>query len=436
MTVAEASFQPDEFRRVDAATLGLAKPEPRKIALLGYRSHPFVGGQGIYLKYLSRALAALGHRVDVISGPPYPDLDDNIALIKVPSLDLFARKSHVTALRPRHLISFADTFEWWSMLTGGFAEPYTFGRRIQKHLSTSDYDIVHDNQSLCFGLLNLQRRGMKVVATIHHPIHRDRAIALQATQKWGDRLLVKRWYSFLRMQERVVKALDNVITVSRASQRDIARYFCRASEQTPVIPNGVDTDTFCPLADVPRSRRRILTAVSSDQPLKGLPYLLAAVAKLKERYPDIHLRVIGSLRKGGATEKQLRQLKLTNNVSFASGVSTVQLVNEYARAALVVCPSLYEGFGLPAAEAMSCGAALIVTDGGALPEVVGDAGVVVPAADSGALAAQITTLLEHPERARAMGRSARRHIVENFCWQKVALQLSHYYESIIDRADH
>jgi len=436
MTVAEPSIQFSESQPFGSEAANFPPVTSRKIALLGYRSHPFVGGQGIYLKYLSRALGALGHEVHVISGPPYPDLDINIPLIKVPSLELFEQRSHIKALRPRHLTSYSDTFEWWSMLTGGFPEPYTFGRRIQKILRHSDYDIVHDNQSLCSGLLALQKKGLNIVTTIHHPIHRDRDIALKTAIKWSDRLLIRRWYSFLRMQKTVAKNLHNVITVSRTSQNDIQTYFARSTRQTPIISNGIDTQTFCPRPEVSRTPRRIITTASSDQPLKGLRYLLTAVAAIRNQYPNVQLCIIGSLKKYGETAKQLDTLQLQNNTCFRSGITTEKLVEEYAKSSVAVCPSLYEGFGMPAGEAMSCGVPVVATDGGAMPEVVGNAGIIVPAADSQAIAREIKYIFDNPAQAQALGKRARQHIIESFCWEKVALQLSNYYESIISRAHH
>ena len=404
---------------------------PRKIALLGYRSAPFVGGQGIYLKYLSRALAALGHTVDVYSGPPYPELDGNIGLIKVPSLDLFEHDNHVWALRPKHLLSYSDVIEWWSMLTGGFAEPYTFGRRVAKKLRGTHYDIIHDNQSLCFGLLALQKTGTPVVSTIHHPIHRDLEIALAAAPRWGDRLLIRRWYSFLRMQNRVVKKLKHVITVSTASQGDIEKYFHRPTHNTQVIPNGIDTETFRPLPHIQRLPHRIITTASSDQPLKGLSYLLRAIATLKPRYPKLHLHVVGKLKEDGATRKLLDELALGDSVSFVSGIATEALVEAFAKASVMVCPSLYEGFGLPVGEAMACGLPVISSDGGALPEVVGDAGIVVEKGKADAIANALTEIFDNPERAANLGTHARARIEQSFSWHAVARTLSQYYEKIL-----
>jgi glycosyltransferase involved in cell wall biosynthesis len=402
---------------------------PLRIALLGYRSHPHVGGQGIYLKYLSRALVRKGHSVHVLSGPPYPELDPEVRLIKIPSLDLYTSPNHVRALRWHHLRSVSDTFEWWTMATGGFAEPYTFGRRLVRYLRQHghEYDLIHDNQSLCYGLLELQKRGLPVVATVHHPITRDRDLALAEAKNWGHRLLIRRWYSFLSMQERVARQLRHVVTVSECSKRDITREFGRPEHQTQVIPNGVDTELFRPQPEIPRIPGRIITTTSSDQPLKGFAVLLQALRQLRAFFPEVHLRVIGRLQEGGRNQRLLRNLGLEEYVSFCSGIGDAELVAEYARASVAVCPSLYEGFGLPATEAMSCGVPLVSTDGGALPEVVGDAGLVVPAGDSGALANALHQVLTDPMLAGTLMRSGRRRMEQTFCWGRVAEDLTAFY---------
>ncbi len=410
--------------------------QPIRICLLGYRSAPFVGGQGVYLNYLSKALVDMGHQVDVLSGPPYPILDERVKLVEIPSLDLFEAPSHVTALRWKHLKSWSDFFEWWSMLTGGFAEPYTFTRRVTKYLKKNrhQYDLVHDNQSLGYGLLKLQKQGIPVVATVHHPITRDRQLALDAAPRWGDRLLVKRWYSFLGMQKKVVQQLKHIVTVSEQSRTDISAAFDCPQQDIGLIYNGIDTETFAPDATITRQPYRILTTASSDQPLKGLRYLLDAMATLTNDYPELELMVVGKLKPEGQIEQQLKALKLTDKVSFVSGVSTPKLVELYNEATMVVSPSLYEGFGLPAGEAMACGTPVISTDGGALPEVVGDCGIVVPAGNSAALADAIKQLLDDPALRDEYGLRGRQRILKTFCWKVAAQHFTHYYQKVLREA--
>lgn len=411
------------------SALNTATACPLRIALLGYRSHPHVGGQGIYIKYLSRALVRLGHSVDVLSGPPYPELDPEVRLVRIPSLDLYNVPNHIRALRWHHLRSWSDTVEWWSMATGGFAEPYTFGRRLVRYLREhgSEYDVIHDNQSLCYGLLDLQTQGLPVVATVHHPITRDRDLALADAKSWGHRLLIRRWYSFLAMQTKVVRKLRHVVTVSECSRRDIATEFGRDAQQTHVIGNGVDTERFRPRPEIPRAAHRIITTTSSDQPLKGFGVLLEALKQVRADLPNAHLVVIGKLQEGGANQRLLHRLDLEHCVSFRSGISDEELVDEYARASLAVCPSLYEGFGLPAAEAMSCGVPLVSSSGGALAEVVGDAGVLVAPGDARALADGIRRVLGNRVLSQALMQMGRQRIVREYCWDRVAMRLTRYY---------
>jgi len=404
-----------------------------RIALLGYRSQPHGGGQGIYMRYLSKALVEAGHTVDVISGPPYPLLDPRVRLIKLPSLDLF--ENGLRSLRPRHLTSMTNVIEWLSQLTGGFAEPYTFGRRAVKYLRRHghEYDLIHDNQSLSYGMLQIQAMGLPLVTTIHHPITSDLRIALNAARSWRERLLIRRWHSFLAMQKKVVRQLRNIVTVSDCSRQDIARDFGLQPAGISVAHNGIDIDDFKPLPGVERNPLRLMATCSADQPLKGLRYLLHAYARLLDRHPDLELLLVSKPKPGGVTEQLVQRLGIADKVRFVSGISTEQMVHYYAEAAIAVVPSVYEGFGLPAGEAMACGVAVVSTDGGALPEVVGDAGVIVPVKNVDALVEAIDSLLRDPQRRAELGARARRRIENNFCWQVCARQMTDYYQQVLER---
>ncbi|MCB1694230.1 MAG: glycosyltransferase family 4 protein [Pseudomonadales bacterium] len=405
---------------------------PLKIALLGYRSNPYSGGQGIYLHYLSKALLAAGHEVDVISGPPYPELVDGVRLIELPSLDLFAAPNHVTALRWRHLRSLTDTFEYFSMLTGGFPEPYTFGRRLESWFRREKprYDIVHDNQSLCYGTLALQNRGIPVVTTIHHPITSDLALALAGAESLGHRLLIKRWHNFIGMQKKVASRLHHIVTVSECSRRDIIEAFGLLPARVRVVYNGIDTETFRPLANVQRKPNQVMATASADQPLKGLAYLLRAMAMLRSHHPGLELLVVGKVKEGGETDRLLDSLGIRDRVRFVSGLRTEEIVRHYAESTVVVVPSIYEGFGFPAGEAMSCGVPVVSTDGGALPEVVGDAGKTVPVRDAGAIADAIGGLMADAGERERLGAAGRRRILERFSWQIAADQMVETYRSV------
>ncbi len=435
MTIAESILAGDQ--QPVAAVLSLASVPRRslRICLLGYRSDPFGGGQGVYLRYLSKALLEAGHRVDVISGEPYPQLVDGVRLIKMPGLNLYA--NGLFSLRPRHLGSRANIVEWLSKLTGGFAEPYCFGLRVVKYLREhgQQYDLVHDNQSLCSGLLQLQQMGLPVVATIHHPITSDVRIALNASHHWWERLLIRRWHYFLHMQTRVVRKLKHVITVSDCSRTDIANAFAIKRAAIELIYNGIDTDVFKPCPQISRAKRSLIATASADQPLKGLHFLLKAFVILRREFPDLQLLIIGKPKPGGKTEKLIRRLRLGSELQFEHGVSTRQLVERYAGATLAVVPSIYEGFGLPAGEAMACGVPVVSTDGGALPEVVGDAGITVPTADAEALAVAIAALLRNPAQRTKLAQRGRERMLAKFSWRVVAHTLTDYYEYVLAHAN-
>ena len=412
-----------------------APNSPMRIALLGYRSNPFSGGQGIYLKYMSSALAEAGHEVDVISGEPYPDLDPRVRLVKLPGLNLYEANNHVTALRPRHLRSMTDTFEWLSMLTGGFPEPYTFGRRLQRHFqalqrSGTRYDIVHDNQSLSYGALALQQQGLPLVTTIHHPITWDRDIALTHAENWQERLLIRRWHNFLNMQTRVARRLQWVVTVSERSRQDICAAFDISPKQVHVVYNGVDTQAFRPEPDIARNPWQLITTPSADQPLKGTQHLIPAFSQLCRQFPKLRLTFIGQPKPGGPTERLIDQLGVRERIVFMHGISADEMRALYAGSAVAVIPSEYEGFGLPAAEAMACGTPVVSTDGGALPEVVGEAGLVVPAGSPNALASAIGELLQDPARRAELGRRGRGRIEKNFSWSQAASQMTALYQQV------
>ena len=401
--------------------------KPLKICLLGYRSQPYGGGQGIYIKYLSKALVEAGHQVDVISGQPYPHVDPRVNLIKMPGMNLF--ETGLGSLRLHHLRSVTNMIEWTGKLTGSFSEPHCFGRRVFKYLKKHgrDYDIIHDNQCLSWGMLKLQKHGFPLVTTIHHPITSDLQIALNAASSWSERLLIRRWHSFLTMQKKVATQLTNVVTVSERSRQDIASAFEIPPERINLVYNGIDTSEFRPMPEIARKPFRIMATASADAPLKGVRYLLEAVAKLAVQYPQVELLMVGQPKPGGETERLIQTLRLHDRVRCVSGISTEKLVHYYAEAEVVVVPSVYEGFGLPAGEAMACGVAVVSTDGGALPEVVGDAGIQVPVKDSAAIARAVAVLLDNDEKREKLAAAGRERIESLFCWSRAATQMVDYY---------
>jgi glycosyltransferase involved in cell wall biosynthesis len=407
-----------------------------RIALLSYRSKPHSGGQGVYVRALSRELAALGHRVEVLSGQPYPDLDDGVALTKVPSLDLYREPDPFRTPRPSEIRDWVDLAEWATMCTAGFPEPLTFTLRAARLLlpRRSEFDVVHDNQSLGYGLLRLARAGLPTVATVHHPIAIDRTLELAAAPSLRRRLTLHRWYAFTRMQSRVAPRLNALTTVSENSRRDIEQHMGLPAEEIEVIPVGIDPDVFTPPPpDHPRDPGSIVVITSADVPLKGLVHLLEAVAKLRTERP-VQLTVVGTARPGGPAEAALDRLALRGAVRFTGFLPEPELVALLQQAAVVAIPSLYEGFSLPAIEAMACATPLVTTDAGALPEVVGTrAGLRVRAGDVGELTAALALVLDSPGLGEQLGRAGRRRVLESYTWRATAQRTADWYGEVLQQ---
>jgi glycosyltransferase involved in cell wall biosynthesis len=273
-------------------------------------------------------------------------------------------------------------------------------------------------------------RRLPTLATIHHPITVDLDIAIRAERYFWRKLKQLRWYSFIHMQKQVARTLPYILTVSECARRDISRDFTIPLERFRIVPNGINTDLFYPLPHVQRDIHRIIVTNSADTPLKGLIYLLHAIAEIRRRRP-VRLVVIGQPKPNGTIERLVRKLNLADQVSFTGRISSAAFVREYARAGMAVVPSVYEGFGLPAGEAMACGVPVIATTGGALPEVVGDAGVLVPPRDTPALAAAIEDLLDHPAKAVALGQRGYQRVQAHFTWQRAAEKTVNAYREVI-----
>jgi glycosyltransferase involved in cell wall biosynthesis len=409
-----------------------------RICFLTYRGNPHCGGQGVYTRHLTRELAALGHTVDVWSGPPYPRLDAGVALRRVPSLDLWNRDAFFRRPRFAQLRDPINLVEWLSTVTGGFPEPITFSRRVARLYrrlpSAERYDVVHDNQCLGDGLLELQK-GVPLVATIHHPITIDRDIAFEAARTALQRMGVSRWYSFIPKQKRVAARLDCVTTVSQASAADIQRELGVDGARMRVVENGVELDVFRPQPEIRRRPDVLITTISATAPLKGFRFLLEALAAVRTQFPRVTLKVVGQ---DGhqATQRRIAELGLAGAVEFTGPLNDTEIARAYAEATLAVVPSLYEGFGLPAAEAMACEVPVVSTSAGALPEVVGrdgEAAALVPPAASAELAGAIAALLDAPERRAQMGAAGRKRVQSLFTWQRAAARVVDIYRELIER---
>ena len=395
-----------------------------RIAYLAYRGNPHSGGQGVYTRYLTAELANLGHHVEVFGGQPYPVLEDGVTFVPVPSLDLYRQPDPFRVPHPREFKTREDLLEFALMCTAGFPEPLTFSLRARKVLARrlGEFDVVHDNQCLGRGLLGMMDDGWPLVATLHHPITVDRDLELAHARTRRRRVTLRRWYGFLKMQSEVARQLPSIVTVSESSRRDIVAQMGVDAERLSVVPVGVDHLRFKPLPHVPRVPGRVMTTASADVPLKGLVPLLEAMAKVRTERPA-ELVVIGKPRRETRVGETIERLNLHGAVRFVSGVSDAEIVRLYAEAEVAVVPSLYEGFSLPAIEAMACGVPLVATTGGALPEVVGtdgDTGLLVPPGDPGALAQAIGLALDEPGLRERLGRAGRSRVLERFTWRRTA----------------
>jgi len=378
---------------------------------------------------------ALGHSVEVFAGQPWPELDEGVGLTPVPGLDLYRNPDPFRIPHPREFRDRADWAEFAIMCAAGFGEPYAFSKRIAEVLRTrlGDFDVVHDNQCLGSGMLDVLADGWPLLTTLHHPITVDREIKLAHDTSAWQRFTTKRWFGFLTMQTKVAKQLPAIVTVSRSSRRDIAAQMGVDPQKMTVVPVGVDHEVFRPFDDVAEVPGRLMVTTSSDVPMKGLVPLLEAVAKLRTER-EVELVVIGKPKAGGRVDQALDRLSLRDAVRCVSGISDAELARLYGEAQVAVVPSLYEGFSLPAIEAMACGRAVVATTGGALPEVVGDDGttaLLVAPDDPEALAAGIAALLDDPERRAVLGAAARERVMHRFTWQVTAIGTAACYQAML-----
>ncbi|POX36295.1 glycosyl transferase family 1 [Streptomyces sp. Ru73] len=409
---------------------------PLRIALLTYKGNPFCGGQGVYVRHLSRELAGLGHSVEVIGAQPYPVLDAGVPLTELPSLDLYRQPDPFRTPKRDEYRDWIDALEVGTMWTGGFPEPLTFSLRARRHLTArrGDFDVIHDNQTLGYGLLG--DLGAPLVTTIHHPITVDRQLDLDAADGWRRRASVRRWYGFTRMQKRVARRLPSVLTVSGSSAQEITDHLGVRQDRIHVVHIGADTDLFSPDPSVPEVPGRIVTTSSADVPLKGLIHLVEALAKVRTENPGAHLVVVGKRADDGPVAAAIERFGLGGAIEFVKGISDAELV-DLVRSAQVACvPSLYEGFSLPAAEAMATGTPLLATTGGAIPEVAGPDGetcLAVPPGDADALAAGLHRLLGDADLRRRLGAAGRARVLSRFTWRQAAIGTAERYREAIAR---
>ena len=407
---------------------------PLRVAYLTYRGKPHVGGQGVYTRHLTKALADLGHSVEVFGGQPYPVLDDRITMHKLPSLDIFNDTYPGRVPAYWEIKTWPDVVETARFMTGQFSEPLAFSKRALRTLTprVNDFDLVHDNQCLGWDILKIEKL-IPTIVTLHHPITKDRELEMSHAPSRWKRRSVGRWYSFVDMQGKVASKMPRIVVVSENSITDINKDMGVSRERMRLVPVGVDPDLFKPQPHIARQPGRLITTASADVALKGLSYLLEAMAVLRKDR-DIRLTIIGKPRPGHSMDL-IDSLGLRPHIDFVSGVTDERIVELYAEAELAVVPSLYEGFSLPAIEAMSTGICLVATDGGALPEVTGTHNETVlqcPAANAEALAAVIASGLDSAELRARIGEAGRQRVISRWTWKHCAELTVEQYREVLD----
>ena len=412
--------------------------DPLRIAYLVYRGNPHCGGQGVYTRELAAEITELGHEITVFSGPPYPDLVHPEQLVEVPGLDLYPARNPFRVPWPHEFRDLIDVREFAIMCGAGYPEPYAFSLRIRRELQDrrADFDLVHDNQCLGRGLVPMMREdGWPVLATLHHPITVDREVELAHTRNPWRRFTLRRWYAFLDMQMGVARQIPRVLTVSESSRRDIVEQMGLPASHLHVVPVGMNPAVFRPRPGIERMPGRLMTTASADIPMKGLSHLLEALAKVRTEVEGAHLVVIGRPKAKSRIPALLERLGLLDAVEFVSGVTTERIVDLYAEAEVACVPSLYEGFSLPAVEAMACGVPVVGTTGGAVPEVIGrdgETGLLVAPADPDALAGGILRMLGDRALRRRIGDAGRARALANFTWRRTAEATVEHYRALVD----
>ena len=298
----------------------------------------------------------------------------------------------------------------------------------------SEFDLVHDNQCLGTGIWKIHEAGLPVLETIHHPITVDRRLETKHAPTPWKRFTKNRFYAFTGMQTKVARKLPRILTVSSNSYDDIIADYGVDAERLHIVHVGVDPQQFRPMEDVNVVPGRLMTTASADVAMKGLAFLLEALAKLRAEDTSIHLVVIGKPKYDSKATQLIKELELAECIEFVSGVPDQRIVELYNEAEVAIVPSLYEGFSLPAIEAMSCGVPLVATTGGALPEVVGEDGITalqVPPGDSDALTQKIRWALQQTNLRPTVGAAGRERVIQNFSWKITAERTVEHYRALL-----
>jgi glycosyltransferase involved in cell wall biosynthesis len=405
-----------------------------------YQGNMYSGGQGVYLFYLSRELARMGHEVHVIAGPPYPTLDERVVTHNVKDYsywtyhhykkDFIFNRPPLSYFHPVNFYDFISTRIALSSLLANYSVRAYF--KLRELARDHRFDVVHDNQTLSYGVWAAHATGFPLVATIHHPLSYDLRNQLRqakSTYEKARRILWSPWM----MQELTARYVDRVIVVSETSRIDVEEAFRLPKDRVRTVYNGIDTDTFRPLPGVERIPDKLLYVGNSEDRNKGARYFLKALDLLKDEI-DFRVTFVDNAKHNLKLAPRLvDEYGLNSRVDFTGRIPTPELVQHYNEARLLVTSSVHEGFGLPLAEAMACGCPTVATDIGAYREIVehGTSGWLVPPADPAALASAIRMMWNDGELRARLAAGGRERIVEKFNWRKAAEETLAVYEEIV-----
>jgi glycosyltransferase involved in cell wall biosynthesis len=409
-----------------------------KICFLMYQGNMYSGGQGVYLHYLTRELARMGHEVHVIAGAPFPRLaegviahnivDDSYWTYHHYKKDWVYNREPLSHFHPWNFYDFVSTrVALSSLLTNFSLRAYFKLRELSKE---HRFDVVHDNQTLSYGVWAMYRSGFPLVATIH-PLSYDLRNALRQSRSTYEKARRILWSPWM-MQEWAAKGVDRVIVVSETSRVDVEAAFELPPERVRTVYNGIDTDTFRPLPGVERRPDKLLYVGNSEDRNKGARYFLEALNILKDEL-DFQVTFVDNFKHNLKLAPRLvNEFGLNSRVEFTGRVPTEELVRHYNEARLFVTSSVHEGFGLPLAEAMACGAPTLGTRIGAYEEIAvhGESGWLVPPRDPRALADGIRMLWNDASLRQRLSDGGRKRVAEKFNWRRAAEETLAVYEEI------
>jgi len=413
-----------------------------RIAFVAYRGNMTSGGQGIYLWYLAREMARMGHEVHVLVGPPYPDDMPWATVETFPNQQFWAKwvleqyDEIVPKDDPTQVLSPLNFYELAASRIGFLPEPFAFSVRAFRRVADlvragQRFDLVHDVQCLGYGLLGLKAMGVPVVSTVHHPLTVDRRASFVRDETFKDAVGTMKFYP-IGMQAFVARRLDTVFTSSEVSGRQIVQDFGVRPDRLRNVRNGLDVDHFSPDPKVAKSESSLLCVGRSTDPNKGIRTLIHALSKLPHH---VTLTLVDDDSPDNQVRDWAREVGVLERLRLTGRVESDDLVRLYREAAVVVVPSRYEGFGLPAVEAMACGTPVIATRAGALTEVMQltEGGLLAERDDPDSIATGVRTLLESPETRAMMAKRGRERVVESLSWPRVAAVTEEVYQDVVAR---